>query len=121
MIVGRELSKRLPSLSEATLGWLDQYQKGRFELHLDTSALAKEVDKLNALGRQVVIGIILVGTIVGSAIAISAISNYTTQSRLWDLFFRVSYLGYVIPMLIAIFILARLIWRAIRGKSPTGD
>jgi ubiquinone biosynthesis protein len=121
MIVGRELSKRLPSLSEATLGWLDQYQKGRFELHLDTSALAKEVDKLNALGRQVVIGIILVGTIIGSAIAISAISTYTTQSRLWDLFFRVSYLGYVIPMLIAILILVRLIWRALRGKPPAAD
>jgi ubiquinone biosynthesis protein len=121
MIVGRELSKRLPSLSEATLGWLNQYQKGRFELYLDTSGLAKEVDKLGGLVRQIAMGIILVGTIVGSAIAISAISTYTTQSRLWDLFFRVSYLGYVIPMLIAIFILARLIWRAIRGKSPTGD
>jgi len=121
MIVGRELSKRLPSLSEATLGWLSQYQKGRFELYLDTSGLAKEVDKLGGLVRQIAMGIILVGTIVGSAIAISAISTYTTQSRLWDLFFRVSYLGYVIPMLIAIFILARLIWRAIRGKSPTGD
>jgi len=121
MIVGRELSKRLPSLSDATLKWLDQYQKGRFELYLDTSGLAKEVDKLGGLVRQIAMGIILVGTIVGSAIAISAISNYTTQSRLWDLFFRVSYLGYVIPMLIAIFILARLIWRAIRGKSPTGD
>jgi ubiquinone biosynthesis protein len=121
MIVGRELSKRLPSLSEATLGWLNQYQKGRFELYLDTSGLAKEVDKLGGLVRQIAIGIILVGTIVGSAIAISAISTYTTRSRLWDLFFRVSYLGYVIPMLIAIFILVRLIWRAMRGKPPTGD
>jgi ubiquinone biosynthesis protein len=121
MIVGREFSRRLPSLSDATFKWLDQYQKGRFELYLDTSALAKEVDKLGSLGRQVSIGIILVGTIIGSAIAISAISTYTAQSRLWDLFFRVSYLGYVIPMLIAIFILVRLIWRWIRGKSPTED
>ncbi len=52
MIVGRELFKRIPSLSEATLSWLDQYQKGRFEVHLDTSGLAKEVDRLGRLGAR---------------------------------------------------------------------
>jgi ubiquinone biosynthesis protein len=118
MIVGREFSKRLPSLSDATLSWLDQYQKGRFELYLDTSGLAKEVDKLGSIGRQISIGIILVGAIIGSAIAISAIGAYTTQSRVWDLFFRMAYIGYVLPMIIAVLILLRLIWRWIRGKPP---
>jgi ubiquinone biosynthesis protein len=118
MIVGREFSKRIPSLSDATLSWLDQYQKGRFELYLDTSGLAKEVDKLGSIGRQISIGIILVGAIIGSAIAISAIGAYTTQSRVWDLFFRMAYIGYVLPMIIAVLILLRLIWRWIRGKPP---
>ena len=121
MIVGRELSKRMPSLSGATLSWLDQYQKGRFEVYLDTSGLAKEVDKLGNLGRQISIGVILVGTIIGSAIAISAIGAYTTQSRLWDFFFRMAYIGYVLPMLIAVFVLLRLIWRWMRGKPPIED
>jgi predicted unusual protein kinase regulating ubiquinone biosynthesis (AarF/ABC1/UbiB family) len=121
MIIGRELGKRLPSLSEATLGWLDQYQKGRFELYLDTTGLTKEVNKLSLLGRQLVIGIILVGTLIGSAIALNGISGYTTQSRLWDLFFRIAYIGYVLAMVVAIFVLLRLVWRWIRGKPPSED
>jgi ubiquinone biosynthesis protein len=121
MIIGRELGKRLPSLSEATLGWLDQYQKGRFELYLDTSGLTKEVNKLSLLGRQLVIGIILVGTLIGSAIALIGISGYTTQSRLWDLFFRIAYIGYVLAMVVAVIVLLRLVWRWIRGKSPAED
>jgi hypothetical protein len=100
---------------------LDQYQKGRFELHLDTSELAKEVDKLGALGRQLVIGIILVGTLIGSAIALNGISSYTTQSRVWDLFFRMAYIGYVLAMVVAIIVLLRLIWRWIRGKPASED
>ena len=39
MMTARELLKRVPSLQEATLGWLDQYQKGRFEVYVDTSGL----------------------------------------------------------------------------------
>jgi ubiquinone biosynthesis protein len=121
MIVGRELGKRMPSLSDATLKWLDQYQKGRFEVYLDTSGLAAEVNKLSALGRQLVIGIILVGTLIGSAIATSGISGYTTQSRLWDLFFRLAYIGYVLATVVAVLVLLRLIWRWIRGKPATED
>ena len=45
--VGRELFKRIPTLTEATTKWLDQYQKGRFEVTLDTSQLSKEVDKVS--------------------------------------------------------------------------
>ena len=121
MIVGRELSKRLPSLSEATLGWLDQYQKGRFELHLDTSELAKEVDKLGTLGRQLVIAVVLVGTIIGSAIATSALSAIGVEGRLWAFMFRMAYVGYVLATVIAIFVLLRLVWRWIRGKPASED
>ena len=60
-MAAREVFKRLPSIQEATVGWLDQYQKGRFEVTIDTSELAEEVDKLSGIGRQVVIGIILGG------------------------------------------------------------
>jgi ubiquinone biosynthesis protein len=121
MSVGRELFKRMPSLSEATLSWLDQYQKGRFELYLDTSGLAKEVDKLGRLGRQIAIGIVLVGMIIGSAIAISAIRGYTAQGRVWELFFRMAYIGYVLPMLVAVLVLLRLVWHWIRGRPPIDD
>ena len=121
MSVGREMFKRMPNLSQATLSWLDQYQKGRFEIYLDTSGLAKEVDKLGRLGRQIAIGIVLVGMIIGSAIAISAIRGYAAQGGIWELFSRMAYIGYVLPMLVAVLVLLRLVWHWIRGRPPIDD
>jgi hypothetical protein len=59
--------------ADVTLRWLDQYQKGRFKVCADTSAMSKEVNKLGGLGRQIVVAIMLVGVIVDSAIAAAAI------------------------------------------------
>ena len=68
--VGRRRDRAAcPSLSDATMSWLDQYQKGRFEVTVDTSQLSKEVGKLTRLGREIVIAVMLVGMLVGSAIA----------------------------------------------------
>ena len=78
MMTAREALKRLPSLQEATMGWLDQYQKGRFEVYVDTSGLDKSVDKLASFGRQVVIAMMLVGMIIGSAIATSVMAFIRT-------------------------------------------
>jgi ubiquinone biosynthesis protein len=121
MITAREALKRLPSLQEATMGWLDQYQKGRFEVYMDTSGLDKSVDKIGAIGRLVVISIILVGLLIGSAIATSVLAFIEPAGRLWDFAFRLSYLGFVAAMVIAIAIVLRLVLRWIRGKDPLED
>ncbi|NJN53742.1 MAG: AarF/ABC1/UbiB kinase family protein [Anaerolineae bacterium] len=69
----RELIYRIPSLVEATTKWLDQYEKGRVSVHIDTSDLSKEVTKMDkALNKsfdRLVLGMILTGWLVGSAIA----------------------------------------------------
>jgi ubiquinone biosynthesis protein len=121
MMTGRELLKRIPSLQDATLGWLDQYQKGRFEVYIDTSGLAKEVDKLARFGRQVVIALMLVGMIVGSAIATSVIAFIQPDDEVWGFASRLAYLGFVVPMIVAIFIVFRLLWRWIRGETALMD
>jgi ubiquinone biosynthesis protein len=121
MMTARELLKRVPSLQDATLGWLDQYQKGRFEVHVDTSALDKSVDKLARLGRQVVIALMLVGMIVGSAIATSVIAFIQPDDEVWTFASRLAYLGFVVPMIVAIFIVLRLLWRWIRGETALMD
>ena len=48
--VAGQVLERVPTLTEATARWLDQYQKGRFEVTVDTSELSKEVQKLTRLG-----------------------------------------------------------------------
>ncbi|MEJ2304638.1 MAG: AarF/UbiB family protein [Anaerolineales bacterium] len=121
MMSAREVLKRLPSLQEATMSWLDQYQKGRLEVYLDTSGLSKEVDKLASLGRQAVIAMMLVGMIVGSAIATSVIAFFQPQNRYWIFASQLAYLGFVVPMILAVLIVLRLLWRWIRGERAVQD
>ncbi|MGD8585132.1 MAG: AarF/UbiB family protein [Chloroflexota bacterium] len=117
-MAAREIFRRLPTFQEATMKWLDQYQKGRFEVTLDTSELAKEVDKLQRLGRQVVIGIILVGMIIGSAIASSLLTSLWAESEPWRFVFRLAYFGYVFSMIVAIVIVTKAVWDWMRGNKP---
>ena len=121
MMSAREVLKRLPSLQEATMSWLDQYQKGRLEVYLDTSGLSNEVDKLASLGRQAVIAMMLVGMIVGSAIATSVIAFFQPQNRYWIFASQLAYLGFVVPMILAVLIVLRLLWRWIRGERAVQD
>jgi ubiquinone biosynthesis protein len=69
----RELAGNLPSLTEATVKWLQQYQKGRLSVHIDTSDLDTQLkstaDALNSAVNRLVMGFVLAGLIVGSAIA----------------------------------------------------
>jgi ubiquinone biosynthesis protein len=121
MLSAREVLKRLPSLQDATVSWLDQYQKGRLEVYVDTSGLAKEVDKLSSFGRQAVIAMILVGMIIGSSIATTVLSFADTGEGFWLFLFRLSYLGFVTAMILGILIVLRLLWRWIRGDKATRD
>lgn len=121
MMTAREALKRLPSLQEATMGWLDQYQKGRFEVYVDTSALDKSVDKLARFGRQMVVALMLVGMIIGSAIATSVLAFVQPEGRYWDFASRLAYLGFVVPMFVAILIVLRLLWRWIKGDPAVKD
>jgi hypothetical protein len=116
-MAAREIFKRLPTIQEATTKWLDQYQKGRFEVTIDTEQLAKEVDKLGGIGRQIVIGVVLVGMLIGSAIATSVLTfTGAEQNEFWEFVFRIAYFGYIFAMAIAVIIVIKLVWDWIRGK-----
>jgi ubiquinone biosynthesis protein len=116
-MTAREVLKRVPTLQEATMSWLDQYQKGRFEVHLDFSDLTPEVNKINRLGRLAVISIVLVGMIIGSAIATAAISLAQVEGELWTFVMRLAYLGYVFAMVVAIVLVVMLLWHWFRDHD----
>jgi ubiquinone biosynthesis protein len=110
-ITAREAVKRIPTISTATLGWLDQYQKGRFEVHVDTSDLGKEMGKLEGIGQLIVIGLVLAGMIIGSAVASNLIAANEAQADFWALLLKVSYFGYLFSMFLAVIIVLRLTWQ----------
>jgi len=116
-ITAREALRQLPDLQTATLSWLKQYRKGRFEVYVDTSSLGKEISKLNRIGNLVVIGIILAGMLVGSAIATVFLTQVQQEGDFWSIIGRLAYLGYIFAMAVAVILVVRLIWMWWRGKD----
>ncbi|HSN76344.1 MAG TPA: AarF/UbiB family protein [Anaerolineae bacterium] len=120
-MVAREAAGNLPSLSEATMGWLNQYRKGRFDVYVDTSGVAKEVTKINHLGRQLVIALLVVGMVIGSAIATVGIGLGEFTGQYWDFIAQIAVLGYIFSSIIAALIVLRLMWRWLRGSPADRD
>jgi hypothetical protein len=120
-MVVRQISNNLPSLSEATLGWLTQYKKGRFEVYVDTSAISKEVVNLNRFGRLGVIALMLVGLVIGSAIVTAGIAIGSMQGDFWGVIIRIAVASYILASLAVGLIVLRLLWRWLRGSDPRQD
>lgn len=112
----REVIYRLPSLVEATTKWLDQYEKGQLTVHVDTSDLGKQVDKLNSgvssVVNQLVMGLVLAGWIVGSAIATN-IDSQIAGYKLGDFAFYMFVAGAVVGG----FVVIRGLWTSYRRKE----
>jgi ubiquinone biosynthesis protein len=121
MSVAGQVVERIPTLSEATTKWLDQYQKGRFEVTIDTSQLSKEVTRLTRLGREIVIAVMLVGMLVGSAVASYGIASVQLDGAIWNLLERIAPIGFVIALVLSFLIVLRLTWRWLRGASADED
>ena len=67
--VSKELARRAPSMEAAALKWLDLFNKGKIVVEVDTSQLSDAVEKVGGLGKQATIGLIVVGQLIGTAIA----------------------------------------------------
>jgi ubiquinone biosynthesis protein len=69
--ISKELARRAPSLEESLLKWLDVDNQGRITVELDTSQLNDSVERVGGMGRQATVGIIVVGQLIGTAIAMT--------------------------------------------------
>lgn len=107
----REVVYRIPSLVDATTKWLDQYEKGRISVHVDTSDLTPQVDKLDkALSKsldRLLLGLILTGWLVGAAIA-STVSVDIYGFPLGDLAFYMFLIGALVGAWVAFTTIRRL-------------
>jgi ubiquinone biosynthesis protein len=64
----KEVIRRIPSLQEATMRWLDQYESGKLSLHVDTTEAGRQIAQLALAVRQLTIGLTLVGMLIGTAL-----------------------------------------------------
>jgi ubiquinone biosynthesis protein len=70
---GKQIVRSLPDLETATLSWLQQYKSGKFTLNVDTADLTKGVDRFSLAVNRLTLGIILVGMLIGSALALESL------------------------------------------------
>ena len=104
----KELVQRLPNLREAAFKWLEQYEQGQLNLKIDTSDLSKDLQDVQSVARQIIVGIILIGMIIGSSIAASVA---TLTGDVWSLLPRVAFVGYIFSMVVAAIFVISVIWR----------
>ncbi len=71
--LGRDVVRQLPDLETATFSWLTQYKKGKFVVTVDASDLTKGVDRFSLAVDRLTLGIILVGMLIGSAVALASL------------------------------------------------
>jgi ubiquinone biosynthesis protein len=111
----REITGQIPSLQEATMSWLNQYKKGRFEVHVDMSELKEPLDRADALMRELIIGILLTGIIVGSAIATGIAAAFDIERS--SLFSTIAFIGYIAATVLATLVITYTFWQLWRGRK----
>jgi ubiquinone biosynthesis protein len=101
----RELVGHVPSLSEALIKWVEQYEKGQLIVHLDTGDLPNRIASaettIRRSGDRLMLGLMLAGLIVGSAIASSAqlkatVFNVSLSTLAFDMFVVSAIVGAVL-------------------------
>jgi predicted unusual protein kinase regulating ubiquinone biosynthesis (AarF/ABC1/UbiB family) len=65
----REAVEQMPSIQEGLLRWLGVLKKGGLTVELDTSGLDKQLQSLRGIAQMLMLGILVVGLVIGSAIA----------------------------------------------------
>ena len=107
--VAKELGRRAPTLEESALKWLDLLQQGKIVVEVDTSQLSKSIDGVSGLGQQATIGLIVVGQLIGTAIAMSillqpALAAYTGLAY-------VAMIAFGVTLLVSFWVLFRVLLR----------
>jgi ubiquinone biosynthesis protein len=109
----REAVKRLPELQGASLKWLDNYQKGRFEVTVDTSQLGPQIDRFNVSVERLMVGMILAGMLIGGAIAMVAVP----QTEIGVYIKLAILLIFVFAAAIGLWRVFRILWRGFREEQ----
>jgi len=111
----KELARRAPSLSDATLKWLDQYQSGKLTVHVDTSDLSRDIDNVRTDVRsvfdRVFIAVILTGLLIGSAI----VTQLTVSVEFLGISLtELAGVAFVVSALAGLYFVVSYVWSAFR-------
>lgn len=101
----KETVRRIPSLTNATMRWLDQYESGKLIVHVDTSDLARQVGQFSIAVRYLTLAFVLAGMVIGTALAASL-----TGAEAWQFWPWVARTLFTISIFISVY----LVWTVVR-------
>ena len=104
--IGKELARRVPSLESAALSWLDQFNKGKFVVEVDTKGLERSISSVSGIGRQATVGVIVVGQLIGTAI-VMAILLQPSLTQFQGLAY-VAMIAFAVTLIVSFVVLFRL-------------
>ena len=115
--VAREAIEQLPMLQSGAFKWLDNLKKGGVKVELDTSGLNEQLQALRGIAMMLTLGILVVGMVVGSALAagIGGLEGSALEpvTDLAAVIFAVS----AVVGAIAVIVLAWRLWRLSRPRK----
>ena len=112
MRVGSQFARRLPDMESALWKWMDQFGKGKIVVEVDTSKLNDQIAKVGDLGRQLAIGMLVTGQLIGTAI----LAVVLLQPSALEEFQTFAYVG-LITFGIALVVSMYVLYRALRGDD----
>jgi ubiquinone biosynthesis protein len=114
--VGQELARRVPTLESAAWKWLDQFGKGKLVVEIDTTELNAQIAKVSDLGRQLAIGMLVAGQLIGTAILAVVLLQPTTLAE-FQTFAYIGLMAFGIVLLVSLVVL----YRALRSSGRSAD
>jgi ubiquinone biosynthesis protein len=120
--VVRDAVHRLPDLQEASLKWLDTFQKGRIELYVDSSDLDRHVERLHISAERIMVSVILAGILIGGAITMTA----PVDNRISLYIQLIIFAGMTATTALGLWLVVRVLWNSFKeerqadrtGKKP---
>lgn len=113
--VGQELVRRVPTLEAAAWSWLDQFGKGKLVVEIDTSELNREIAKVGDLGRQLAVGMLVTGQLIGTAILAIVLLQPATLEE-FQTFAYIGLIAFGISLLVSMYVLIRTLRTAESGE-----
>jgi predicted unusual protein kinase regulating ubiquinone biosynthesis (AarF/ABC1/UbiB family) len=114
---GKEIGRRLPELQSATLGWLDQYQKGRIVVEVNTVDLSKEIGRVSLIGQMLAAGLVIAGMIIATGIVFTA----TLLSGINVVFFLPLPVIFLVIFIVLLVVGLRVVRRMLSSQLATED
>ena len=88
------------------MSWIDQFNKGKFVVEVDTKGLERSIASVSAIGRQGTVGVIVVGQLIGTAI-VMAILLQPALSQFQGLAY-VAMIAFAVTLVVSFVVLFRL-------------